>query len=61
MGYFLGLDASTQSLSAVVINTTSGKIILEKSVNFGDNLPQYDCPNGFIENDDPHYRRCLMR
>jgi xylulokinase len=56
MGYFLGLDASTQSLSAVVINTTSGKVILEKSVNFGDNLPQYDCPNGFIENDDPLLR-----
>jgi len=53
MGHFLGLDASTQSLSAIVINTTSGKVILEKSVNFGDDLPQYDCPNGFIENDDP--------
>jgi len=53
MSHFLGLDTSTQSLSAVVINTASGEVILETSVNFGDDLPQYNCPNGFIENDDP--------
>jgi len=45
---FLGIDSSTQSLSAILIEPTSGKIHSECSVNFGNDLPQYEAPNGFI-------------
>ena len=45
---FLGLDSSTQSLSAVVIDPASGAIACELSVNFGADLPAYGAPSGFI-------------
>ena len=45
---YLGLDASTQSLSAILIDTAQGEIIAEDSVNFGAEFPEYDSPNGFI-------------
>jgi xylulokinase len=48
MSYALGLDASTQSCSAIVIDTESGDIIAESSVNFGERLPEYKAPQGFI-------------
>ena len=44
----LGLDSSTQSLSAVVIDTASGKILVDESVNYGKELPQFDSSNGFL-------------
>ena len=52
MGTYLGLDSSTQSLSAIVIDTDQNKIVYEKSVSFGKDLPAYKSPNGFIENDN---------
>ena len=48
MSYALGLDASTQSCSAIVIDTEGGTVIAEASVNFGASLPQYHAPQGFI-------------
>lgn len=45
---YLGLDSSTQSLSAVVIHPESGKPIAQASVNFGAEFPQFDSPSGFI-------------
>ncbi len=54
---FLGLDSSTQSLSAVIINPASGEILASHSVNFGKDLPQYNSPSGFIpggENGEVH-------
>ena len=48
MGMFLGLDSSTQSLSAIVIDPASGTIVREVSVNFGAALPAYKSPSGFI-------------
>ncbi len=45
---FLGLDSSTQSLSAVVIDPAAGKIAASCSVNFGKDLPDYGAPSGFI-------------
>lgn len=45
---FLGFDSSTQSLTAVLINPATGKILLQESVNFGSELPQYASPSGFI-------------
>ena len=47
-GMFLGLDSSTQSLSAVVIDPAEGKITASSSVNFGKDLPDYGAPSGFI-------------
>ncbi len=46
--YTLGIDSSTQSCSAIVIDTQAGTIIAEASVNFGERLPEYNAPNGFI-------------
>jgi xylulokinase len=45
---FLGLDSSTQSLTAVIIDPATDEIICQHSVNFGADLPQYRAPNGFI-------------
>ncbi len=44
----LGIDASTQSCSALVIDTDAGEVVAEASVNFGERLPQYGAPSGFI-------------
>ncbi len=54
---FLGLDASTQSISAIIIDPASGAVAARESVNFGADLPQYNAPHGFIpggENGEVH-------
>ncbi len=48
MASWLGLDSSTQSLSALLVDD-SGNILARESVNFGRDLPQYGAPQGFIE------------
>src|SRR5471030_426006 len=50
---FLGLDSSTQSLSAVVIDLDARKVIYEKSLNFDRALPQYRTQNGVLPNRNP--------
>jgi xylulokinase len=50
---FLGLDSSTQSLSAVVIDLDTRKVIYEKSLNFDRALPKYKTQNGVLVNRDP--------
>jgi xylulokinase len=50
---FLGLDSSTQSLSAVVIDLGSRKVVYDKSVNFDRALPHYKTQNGVLPNRDP--------
>ena len=50
---FLGLDSSTQSLSAVVIDLDAQKVIYEKSLNFDQALPQFKTKNGVLPNRDP--------
>ena len=49
---FLGLDSSTQSLTAVVIDPANGRIVHQESVNFGESFPGYGCPSGFIPGGD---------
>ncbi len=44
----LGIDLSTQSCSALVIDPTAGRVVAEASVNYGRQLPQYGAPSGFI-------------
>jgi xylulokinase len=50
---FLGLDASTQSLSAVVIDLDARRVVHEKSLNFDRALPEYGTQNGVLPNPDP--------
>jgi xylulokinase len=50
---FLGLDSSTQSLSAVVIDYDTRKVVYDKSLNFDQALPQYGTQNGVLPNADP--------
>ena len=57
MGLYLGIDASTQSMKCIVIDTTAGEIAAESNVNFGRDLPQYDSPSGFLPDDDPLVKR----
>jgi xylulokinase len=50
---FLGLDSSTQSLSAIVIDYDQRKVVYEHSLNFDRTLPQYETQNGVLSNADP--------
>jgi len=48
MDYFLGLDCSTQSLTAVLINMNKNEVILRYSINFDEELPHYNTQNGVL-------------
>ncbi len=56
MGLYLGLDSSTQSLSAMIIDTDAGRVVVDESVNFGKALPHYASPSGFLEHEDPQLK-----
>jgi xylulokinase len=45
---FLGLDCSTQSLTGLVIDFKSNKVIYRYSVNYDKELPHYQTKNGVI-------------
>ena len=49
MSLVLGLDSSTQSLSAVILDTKKGVVVANHSVNFGENLSHYNQPHGYDE------------
>lgn len=53
MPLYLGLDSSTQGLKAVLIDPSNGTIAATHAVNFGRDLPGYECPGGFLANPDP--------
>ncbi len=48
-GLFAGLDVSTQSCKLVVIDAKAGEIVFIDSVNYDEDLPQYDTRNGVIQ------------
>src|SRR5688572_19525025 len=52
---YLGLDSSTQSLSAVVIEVdgTDARVRLELSLPFDETLPQYGTRHGVLPDADP--------
>ncbi len=50
---FLGLDSSTQSLSALVIDHDSREVVYEASLVFDEALPAYGTQNGVLRNPDP--------
>jgi xylulokinase len=56
MGFYLGFDSSTQSMKAIIIDAENGGIIASEAVNFGEDLPQFNCPDGFLENPDPLFK-----
>ncbi|MFW9876933.1 MAG: xylulokinase, partial [Candidatus Thorarchaeota archaeon] len=45
---FLGLDCSTQSLTALLIDFNLGDVIYRSSINFDNELPHYKTQNGVI-------------
>ena len=51
MAKYLGLDLSTQSLSALIVDGDTGQILIDESINFGSDLPGYNAPNGFVKGD----------
>lgn len=51
--FALGLDSSTQSLSAVLIDVESQSIHAEMSLNFDQHFPNYKTVNGTLPHKDP--------
>ena len=51
--YYLGLDSSTQSLSAILIDAESGELIYEQSLNYSTELPAYGVTDGFLPSEIP--------
>ena len=50
---FLGLDCSTQSLSAIIIDAEKGTIEHEEVVRFQNELPQHQTTHGFVRGAHP--------
>ncbi len=50
---FLGLDCSTQSLSAILIDYDARQLVYDNSLNFDHALPQYRTQNGVLPCADP--------
>lgn len=53
MGIYLGLDLSTQGLKGSIIDTSKCEIIFTESLNFGKDMPEYNCPHGFLDDPNP--------
>ncbi len=45
---FLGLDCSTQSLTSLIIDFGSGRVLYRERINYDEDLPQYNTRNGVI-------------
>lgn len=50
---YLGLDSSTQSLSAIIIDLDTRKAVYDISLSYDETLPHYGTQNGVLENPDP--------
>jgi xylulokinase len=53
MPLYLGLDSSTQSLTAVVIDPAVGQVVHQHSINFDADLPAYGTRHGVLTHADP--------
>jgi len=55
MSLYLGLDSSTQSLSAIVLEIEGDRrrVAFESSIAFDDAFPQYGTHHGVLPSDDP--------
>ncbi len=50
---FLGLDSSTQSLSAILIDYDARKVVYDHSLNYDKALPKYGTQNGVLPHPNP--------
>ena len=50
---FLGLDSSTQSLSAIVVDLDARAVSWEAAMAYGEALPHYGAQNGVLDDPDP--------
>lgn len=50
---YAGLDCSTQSLTAVVIDPDRGEVVFRESLAFDDALPEFGTRHGGLPSDDP--------
>src|SRR6266513_253700 len=55
MPLYLGLDSSTQSLSAIVLDVDGDRrrVAFESSIAFDEAFPQYGTQHGVLRSDDP--------
>ena len=51
--FFSGIDVSTQSQKIVVLDLENDSIIYSDSINYDEDLPQYETTNGLIRNTQP--------
>lgn len=52
MPRYLGIDSSTQSCKGMVIDTDQGTVALHLKVDYREDLPAYNSPDGFIPTED---------
>lgn len=52
--FVLGLDSSTQSLTALLIDIEKREVAGEESLNFDASLPSYGTESGVLPNEDPN-------
>src|SRR5690349_14696053 len=53
MPLYLGLDSSTQSLTAIVIDGDTNTVVYESSINFDQTLPHYGTSHGVLPRTRP--------
>src|SRR6185503_10819955 len=55
MPLYLGLDSSTQSFSAIVLEIDSDhrRVVFEESMSFDERFPEYGTEHGVLRNPDP--------
>ena len=53
MSYYLGLDSSTQSLSAIVIDGESRRVVFDRAIGFDAALPHYGTRHGVLPRSAP--------
>ena len=57
----LGIDSSTQGVKALVYDVEDKSVVTAVSVNFGKELPEFGCPDGFLPSEDPLVRQADPR
>jgi xylulokinase len=50
---YLGLDSSTQSLTAIVIDSDARRVVFEATLAFDEAFPQYGTTHGVLPRADP--------
>lgn len=53
MALYLGLDASTQSLTAAVVDFARREVLTTHTISFDERLPRFGTQNGVLPSEDP--------